>query len=212
MNFPPQNPTLARRRAFTILELLAVLTVIAIFFAMTAPHMTGMMGSGRLNSSGDFLYNKIAQAQQLAINENREVLVRFFEYESADARSDRKEFRAIQIAGRTPDGSIEPLSDVLPLRPGTIISRDPNLSPLVADSAVASGTNTIPQSDSEAAFSGFTIYADGSTSLPAIRSGPDNSWFLTVIEEKPLPDADTPKNFYCLQIDPLTGRLSAFRP
>jgi uncharacterized protein (TIGR02596 family) len=208
--FPLPRSQRTGRLGFTLMELLIVLTIIGIFFAMTAPQITGVLGSNRISSSGELIYNKLAQAQQKAITENREILVRFFEYESADAPTPDKEFRAIQFIGRDADGAVEALSDVLPLTQGTKISRDSKLSTLVTDSALASGSAEIPQTETSESYLSFAFYPDGSTSLPS-KGTTDDNWFLTVVSDKPS-STDIPKNFYCVQIDPVTGRLKAYRP
>ncbi|MFV1996167.1 MAG: Verru_Chthon cassette protein D [Verrucomicrobiales bacterium] len=213
------NPSRSHR-AFTLIELLVVLAVIAIFFAMAAPQITGVLGSSRLSSSGEFVYNKLSQAQQKALTDSREIQVRFYRYADPTLPNSSEQFRALQFVGWNDRGDVEELTEVFPLDSGMIFSRSAQLSTMMTGLPTGSDSLRIPALNAPASFVSFVFHSDGSTSLPSIAitdaggtGAVDNNWYLTIVDEaREDIEGGTPKNFYCIQIDPDSGRLTAYRP
>lgn len=216
-------------RAFTLIELLVVLGVIAVFFAMAAPQINGLLGSNRLTSMGELVYNKFSQAQQMAITESRDIQVRLFTYRDPYTPGSNDHFRGFQFAGWNDLGEMVEETDVVSLDSGIIISKNEELSSLVNNLPISEDTAIVPKVDEAVPFISFVYHPDGSTSLPdlsASGSGSggsgggisgdevDNNWYLTLVDEI---DEDRgievpPRNYYCIQIDPASGRLTAYRP
>jgi hypothetical protein len=58
-------------------------------------------------------------------------------------------------------------------------------------------------------FASFRFMPDGSTNLPQATN---TVWCVTLLNINDIVAGTTPANFYCLQIDPVTGKMKQYRP
>lgn len=65
-------------KAFTLIELLAVIVIIGLLLALTMPSMISAINATRLGQAAQEVYGVLAQAQQLASSKGRSVEVRFY--------------------------------------------------------------------------------------------------------------------------------------
>ncbi|OYW26295.1 MAG: hypothetical protein B7Z47_07755, partial [Chthoniobacter sp. 12-60-6] len=72
------------RRAFSLIEMLVVVAIIAMIMAGVTPALIRTMQSTRLASTGDSLMGAITEAKQLAYAQNVPVELRFFKYTDQD--------------------------------------------------------------------------------------------------------------------------------
>lgn len=235
---PPLKPSSWQSRAFTLIEMLTVIGIIALLVALVTPALIDVIRSTRLNSAGDGLVNRISLAQQSAISQGTEVELRFYRYmDDENERASEELFYAYQVV-QVPivDGRVRPkaLSDVYYIESGIILSSQAELSPLLQTTTeqtpvrddlfifTPTANNVDPRSVNYAA---LRFYSDGSCKmLDANDPGVDAEEaafaytippligsFLTMVEARDA-DATQPVNFYCVQIDPYTGKTRVYRP
>lgn len=189
--------------AMSLIELLVVMVVLGILLAVAGPAILSPLKGSNLNRAGQIIGDQMALARQEALTRNREVQVRFFHWASGPDTG----WRAVQVwrveatdskVTEVPVGRLQKLPD------GVVISGDAAFSPLldadplVAGDAVVGGVGTT--------YTGFRFLPGGGTDRSIIATNN----FLTV---QPVGDNPAePQNFYTLQVDPLTGKVSVFRP
>ncbi|MEE2724274.1 MAG: prepilin-type N-terminal cleavage/methylation domain-containing protein, partial [Verrucomicrobiota bacterium] len=74
-----------RIKGFTLIEVLVVLSIIAVIVAFTIPAMAPALKGSKLRQSADQLEALLARAHQKAITENSPVEVRFFRFEDPES-------------------------------------------------------------------------------------------------------------------------------
>lgn len=201
------------RQAFTLLELLAVVAVIGIAVAMVVPALQGILGATDLSRSTQTLVSQLSLARQTAVARDCPVEVRLYRVkdsaQSGAISSGR--FRAMQLFTLQESGSAVPLGKVQSFATSVIIDSGQTLSSLVHSFEQKSGTELaykIPSFDLNYECTAFRFLPDGSTDLSKA-----DCWFLTLrnnIGPDPAPSA--PRNFSCVQIDPVNGHLRTFQP
>ncbi|MDZ4289443.1 MAG: Verru_Chthon cassette protein D [Prosthecobacter sp.] len=237
---PSLQPSPRQSRAFTRIEMLTVVGIIALLVALVTPALIDVIRSTRLNSAGDGLVNRISLAQQSAISQGTEVELRFYQYMDEEAeRAGESHYYAYQVV-QVPivDGIVRPraLSDVYYIESGIINSSLLELSPLLQTTV---GQAPIPGTTSSYVFTptannvdpsgveyaALRFYSDGSCkmlsaddpganaeeSAMAYTIPPLNQSFITLVEARDA-DSPAPTNFYCVQIDSYTGKTRVYRP
>lgn len=226
-------------RAFTLIEMLVVVTIIVLLLAFSTPALMRTMQASRLSSAGDSLMGAISEAQQMAYAQNVPVELRFFLYNGDFG--DNPQFRAYQLfkvlvvtqgtgtAAQAKESSI-PVGNLVNLSEGTIIATDSQLSTGIS----GNGLEDVKDGDIKPGYSGV----EGAT-YNAIRFMPDGSCrkvgatttnngvslasltfqtlpqsFLTVTYDigVAVTEENLPKNFYTIQIDPFTGKARSYKP
>ena len=232
------NPTALPRRssgsaAFTLIEMLVVVTIIVLLLAFTTPALMRTMQSSKLASAGDSLMGAISEAQQLAYAQNIPVEMRFFKFpEGLDTENNFRAYQSFKVTQKfIDDGTVQeqllPVNNLVRLSDSVIIVPDESLSPIL----LAGGEDF--EDSKEGSANGYTGVAGAR--FNALRFMPDGSCrsvgaatgglatlsynalpesFLTVTTEsgQPITVANLPKNFYTIQIDPFTGKARNYRP
>lgn len=225
-----------RRRAFTLVEMITVVGIIALLVALATPALVDVIRSTRLNSSGDSLSNRLSLAQQSAVAKSTEVEMRFYKYvdnNNADAAG-APLFFAYQVVETPNSRDPRALSEVYYLDSGTVLSSDLNLSPML-QTAVVQQANSQNQyvfkpssgvTPDSVSYSALRFYPDGScrlltgsspgqtvaASAAAYTIQPLAQSFMTIVESRSIGSGTTPDNFYCLQVDSYTGKVRVYRP
>jgi len=223
-----------RSRAFSLIEMMVVLTVVAILMAFAAPNLFSLISSSTLSGEGTVIQNQMTLAQQTAISKSADVEVRFFKFaDEASAQLDEA-FRAFQLYQYQPDGDMVPISEFFRIRPPVAIHEE--LSTLVQASTGYSAEeaklgfsspryesgdtdNPVPitRTDTEVApYVAFRFRPDGSTDLPYRAQGSgvgrNDTWYLTLVQGEEALQSQSPDNYTCLQVNPYNGKISVFRP
>jgi uncharacterized protein (TIGR02596 family) len=219
----------SRAAAFSLIEMLIVLTVLGVLFAVAAPNLFTLMQASSLSSEGSLVRNKLTQAQQLALSRNSDVEVRFFKMRDEGAAELDEEYRGFQFYQYDSAGKLSPVSRFFRIRPPVVISSE--LSTLLKESSNQdeqgkdygfispnSGRDTVPLGDGfeELDYVAFRFRPDGSTDLPG-RSGTMDSveggdtWYLTLVQGAG-DVRELPPNYYVVQLDPFNGRVGVYRP
>jgi uncharacterized protein (TIGR02596 family) len=192
-----------RKRAFSLIEILAVVAILGILMAFVAPAIISSLGASNLNKAGQTIGDQIALARQEALTRNREVQIRFYYISNGQDAG----WRAIQIW--RVESSDDKFTDIAVSRlqrlpEGITISGDPSLSPLLKADQSVQGESNLP--GGIASYSGFRFLPGGGTG-DALTTANN---FVTV--QSSLETRNPPKNFYTVQVHPLTGKVSVFRP
>lgn len=231
-----------RARAFTLIELLVVITVIAVLMAVAAPTIIGSVTASRLTSGGETLMGLFSEAQTRANSNNRPVEVRiyrvpseedqmsgasaggffrgviFMEYYQPGEQDPRTAGTSAFVQLQTPLAIVRNSMHLLPS--GTAISEDPMMSTLIVnrppsssgggqpvEAVLRNGTKYETFSPPADEYRAFIFYPEGTDLNEAAK------WHLTVTSQDEVQKGPGAlRNFYTLQVDPLTGRLTSYRP
>jgi uncharacterized protein (TIGR02596 family) len=228
--------------AFTLIELLVVITVIAILMAVAAPTIIGSVGASRITSGGEILVGLFSEAQTRANGGNRPVEVRIYRVPSEeDQLSGAGEggfFRGVIFMEYYQPGELDPrvakdksmvqlqaplaiVRNSMHLLPGGIVisentqmstligNRPPSMSGsgLMVEAVLKNGTKYENFSPPATDYRAFVFYPEGTDLDEAAK------WHLSVTSQDDAQKSpEEIKNFYTLQVDPLTGRLTSYRP
>ena len=239
-HFPcSERPT---RRAFTLIEMLVVVTIIVLMMAIATPSLMRTMQATRLASTGDSLFGTLTEAKQLAFAQNVPVELRFFKHSDQDSPGSSVDlFRSYQLfkivittkgvgAAATFTESVVPVGSLSKLSDGVVICTDKELSPYLNSLTGTSFDDVKPNSSGGVGYSGVTgakynairFMPDGSCRrIGAVQNGfaqmdygtLSTSFFtLTYNTGQEVTTSTLPKNFYTIQIDPYNGKVRNYRP
>lgn len=219
--------SLQRKRAFSLIELVIVISVIVIIAAFTIPALNTVLKGSQLSQGAGLLVGQLNIARQQALSRNRQIEVRFYRYadvempgESLSDPSTGK-FRALQLFQITPQGVALPIEKMQTLPSSVIFSQTTGQGlstlldqptaftpkkPLVNDSAAPRLGRGV---DHNYDYISFRFMPDGSTDRK-----PTSNWHVTVIgiNDKLTSPSQPPPNFFTVQIDPVSGVTKIYRP
>lgn len=214
----------APTRGFTLIELLVVLAIMAIVATLVAPSFTNLLGSSGLSNAGSQIHDQLALARQEAVTQNREVQAIFMRLRD---RSGSIEWRAIQlwIIKETFSGlDAEPLGKMAVMETPNVISADSALSPLLTVDPYVPGADPVnnPTADDKiqtmlaqsVVKNGFQLEGWARVRLKA-NGSVDSQFttsknFITVCSTR---DSNKPPaNYATIQINPITGKVTTYRP
>ncbi len=202
--FPTPRP--AKLRAFSLIELLAVMLIIGLVAAFAVPAASTVLKGNDLTQAGQLLSNQIALGRQEALSLNRPVEVRFYKAHDTTAAGTEEYYQSLQRFVCEEDGSFKPLGKVQRLPSTILMDSSDALSPLISKGLVVP-TPASTKALKVTAAKGFRFLPDGSTNLAH-----NQIWFLTAhgvqTGEKDAP----PPNFFTVQVDPSNGNIRYFRP
>ena len=221
----------SEKRAFSLLELLAVIFIIGIIAVFVTPAVTTMLKGSQISQAEQIITDQFKLGRQEALIRNHNVqlrLIRFGDPEMpGEKAADPKTgyVRAIQLMEVLDNGAIVPIYQPQILPQSVIVDRtalstlvnDPTLStPVQAKQArnVSDGSGGDPAMpkgiDWNYDYVSFRFRPDGSTTLSS-TSG--TIWCVTLRNFNDPPKGSTPPaNFVTLQLDPVSGTVRIFRP
>jgi uncharacterized protein (TIGR02596 family) len=200
------------RRAFSLMELLVVIGVIALLAAVAVPAMGPTVRGLKLGNAGQLIADELAAARQAAVSRGVPVEVRFYLLPAHnEPESTPSVFRAVQ-SFLSHEGTAIPLNKARFLPSPVIISSEPDR--IAAESPFLAGTDhpeIEPAEDlanypkTSYKYRSFYFTPSGRADLVQGKN------YLTVVFDNDNPISDG-ANFFMIQIDPLTGGLKTYRP
>ena len=209
----------SRTRAFSLVEILVVISIIIILTGLVVQPAMQIVNGMAVTSGGQMIQSRLAIGRQLSISRNRTVEIRFFEVPDPLSPS-QSHFRLMQAWIFDANGTSPVALDKVAVLPrgiiieSTLTGGSAAYSSTLLDSAPHKGSQVIPSvGTGNYPYRAFRFRGNGSTDLEPNGTGSD-TWFLTVrlLTDLPSGTGTLPKNYYTLQIDPLTGQTKAFRP
>ena len=199
---------------FSLLELLVVIAIMAIMAVLSSYAMRGVMAASQLTSATDSIVGTLTYARQAATTMSHDVEVRLLTLPGVTGAG-ASEIRALQLIEVT-DAGKKQLGRTRFLPTGVMINSTPTLSTLarLPVENPGSGDPSLPEKGLAYTYRKFSFRPDGSTTLPLlIQNPPPDQFFLSVHQETPGMSTSTlPPNFATIQIEPLTGAVTAYRP
>jgi uncharacterized protein (TIGR02596 family) len=225
--------------AFTLIEMLVVVTIIVLLLAFSTPALMRTMQSTRLSSVGDLLMGTISEAQQMAFAQNVPFELRFYSHNGEFG--DNPLFRAYQLfkVMTVTEGtgtsaqikeSILPASGLVKFSEGIVIAADDELSPglsgLQLEDVKADGGSPGYSGVADATYTAIRFMPDGScrkvganASVSSVTQAalifqtlPESFFTITYDIGAEITAQNLPKNFYTIQIDPFTGKARNYKP
>lgn len=215
----------ARLKAFSLIELLVVVGIIAFLIVMAAPTMTSAFKGSKLTQGAEAVRNFLALAQQTAIKDNVSMEVRFYTYDDPDTPESTEHYLGYRMYAIKPSKDVvgadqsKPVtfvkgSNFTKLPQGVVISSNAEQSTLLGE-LVISGTEpdvkgiTPGEQTQTLSYKAFRFRPDGSMSLSTNRK-----WFLTLMsrDEYLREKQDTPDNFVTLQVNVNNGQIRWLQP
>ena len=205
--------------AFTLVEMMAVMAIIVVLVALIAPSMGSLLRGPLITQASDQATGLFNLARQTAITRNASVEVRFYQYgdpsfpgEQANVAASGK-YRACQLFAVDDLGKCTALGKVEMLPQAVIADSGAPLSTLLAAGQQKVWTASdpmlsLPRAGLNYNCRSFRFRPDGSTDLDASAR-----WFITLHNVN---DGDglnaPPRNFVTVQIDPISGAATSYRP
>jgi uncharacterized protein (TIGR02596 family) len=200
MKFLPHRFSQPRRAgAFSLVELLFVIVIMAILVALAIPAVQGVMSSRDLGDAGGIITTQLQAARQAAVTRNAAVQLQILKV--VDIRTgDPSAFRVVRTLIME-QGSREwrPLGRHEWLPEGTWVDEATDKSPMLSQQV--SVTN-LPAGISPSAAVGAWLMFDGSGGASVDNS---SNW-ITIASRSNTND------FLTVQIEPVSGRVRTFRP
>ena len=224
-------------RAFSLVELLVVVSVIAIIAGFAVPAVTTMIKGSQLTQGSQTLTDQLSLARSTALGRNRSVEIRFYKFGDPDSPGEDPKnpetgyFRSMQVFEVLDNGALVPAGPIQRL-PANVIMNEGPLSTIL-DNVEKKWERHPSSSDPEMPdtevgrkyhYTKFRFLPDGSTDLPPngtiTRVPTGDSWYITVhgthvAKGGAASDGATavlPANYFTLQIDPVTGSTRSYRP
>lgn len=199
---------LARRHGFSLVELLLVITLIAILAAVSMTAFGPVTQSTLITQHGGILAGELQAARMEALASNRPVAVRFYEVPGPFAALDGNQYRAAEFLRLRDDGEWERFRRLYRLPES--LAFNPNFSTLIDSGTTGVDADSEPLNEyggNSYPYVGFQFRPDGSTSLD-----PNTDYYVTLVEQRLAAESEAPPNFASIQIDPLSGSVRVHRP
>lgn len=191
------------RGGFTLTELLLVVAIMVVLMSVTLPAFTSIAMGTNLSRAGQLIGDQISLARQEAMTRNRDVRVQFFP-NLVKGGVTNYGVQIFRVEEGTDGEQLIPASRMVLLPAGLRVND--NLSPLTKADAALSGSMTNVAQYGTVQSSGFKFRPNGA---PGSAVNAANN-FLTL--QRSGDPGDQPDNFYTIQINPVTGKVTVYRP
>lgn len=218
------------RQGFTLVEMLAVITVIAVLMALAGPVMFKGVSSSKLKGAGERMLGALSEAQQTVSTKNNTIEMRFYKFDGSVSGA-ATGFRAYQLfkISTAPGSNQETAakaSECIKLPDGVMISDSSIFSPILSGSTLPDTENNASVKNT-ASYVALRFLPDGTMRMISSATGETTGTapaamtfselqksFLTLLADdgKTYGATNMPRNFFTIQIDPYTGKSRSYRP
>jgi uncharacterized protein (TIGR02596 family) len=230
----PLSKRLRAFRAFSLIEMLVVVTIVVLLLAFSAPALSRTLMASKLSAAGESIFGAISEAQQIAYASNVPVELRFFKVPDAfgvnPAYRSYQIFKIIQVTDSTGGSaqvkeSLEPVNNLVSLPESVIIVPDITLSPALSGDGLPDtkeGSSVGYSGVQTAVYNAWRFMPDGSCRKVGQSSGgfatleyqtlTESFITLTTESGQVITAQNLPKNFFTIQVDPFTGKARTYKP
>ncbi|RBP39136.1 uncharacterized protein (TIGR02596 family) [Roseimicrobium gellanilyticum] len=194
--------------AFTLVEMLLVITIVALLLGLAGSSLSGTLQSQTLAATARQLGGDLEFAALLARKENRPVDILFYKFKPGDDLGEHA-YRGYQfgvLEGFNDKGVPEYrfLTEPKRFSRGVILSPRPEHSTLLAlpEKPVSMPGAGVPETSS---YISYQIRPDGTTTLD-----PKQKHAVTLVMETDLEKGDLPPDFRTILINPVTARARVY--
>ncbi len=210
---PPQS-----RSAFTLVEILVVLLVIAIIAAFAMPAMNSVLRGSKMTIAGDDIVRAMNMARQVAVKDSAPVEFRFYYVDDPEQPGAAEAYRSFQAVRKlydprnTSEYEVEAVTPVTDLPDAVVFSDNGQFSTLLGKDELVRDQVKSGHGESERVegvdYRAIIFLPDGSVNLPDRRGSTLLLWYLTIVRETD--DLNDPKEFVAIQLDPVTGHVHRY--
>ena len=191
--------------AFTLLELLVVISIIGLVAGMIIPAMTSILQGTNLEQGARVVVDQISLARQIASTRNCTTQICLIKLAGVSSKG----YSAMQIRTPGTTGTMTAAAKMVTLPQSIVISEDgTNLSKILP---VLTDTGTMTAGGASVPYVAFSLRPSGI--VVPVLSGPSRSnLYLTVVPARVADATTLPPNNAVIQINPDTGSPLVFRP
>jgi uncharacterized protein (TIGR02596 family) len=200
----PQCQPRARRRSFSLLEMLLVLALLAVVVVLAMEGYSATVQATAVTTGADMLGDALTEARASAVAQNTTVEVRIYDLPPQPGAA--PVYDALQLHWLKADGTTPPVASPTLLPAWIVIDATPAHSSLIAansQTATPDAGDTRLNSQTRV----FHFLPDGSTDL-----NPAANWFMTVRAATQSDPAHFPSDWACIGVNATTGRPQIYRP
>ena len=210
-------------RAFSLVELLVVVAVIAIVAGFAVPAVTTMLKGSQLTQGSQMVVDQISLARQTALSRNRSVEVRFYKFGDPEIPGEKTDdptsgfFRAMQVFEVLENGAALPLGPIQRLPMNVIMhegepSTKTPLSTIITDQGANGRTRftkaQVGQDPTAPELPGMPSADKKSYEYVAFRFLPDGSTDLAPTGFKGDPKDTTSDSWYITLVNPKDAKAT----
>jgi uncharacterized protein (TIGR02596 family) len=195
-------------RAFTLVEMLVVLGIIAILATLAMSGTSSLLDNSSLTSAGQTVAGQIAVARQLASTLNETVQVRLVQTTGTVG------LQGIQVWAANSSGVSYPLTQLMTIPDSTVIDTNTSLSPLLNPNSIGYYPSTGRAAN--ALYYPFSIRPSGI--VEAVPTGTTTapltsaSLYFTIVKAHLGSVGTAPPNYITIQLNPDTASTLVYQP
>ena len=212
-----------KNRAFSLVELLFVMVIIAIIATLTMPAFNSLGRAQAISTAGSNLVDQLAMARQTAVAQNRVVEVRFYkrrEFPSqAVSTANPERFRSYRtmvydeaVLNAFAQGTLQDF----PAR--VVLCEDKTFSTLIFPYTTTVPARpflkeTLSDAEKDVPYQFIRFTPTGGTGLKAAGTPEADKWFLSIKSDHDTASTTRPaSNYVTVMLDPVSGRSRMYRP
>jgi uncharacterized protein (TIGR02596 family) len=195
-----------RRTAFTMVELLVVISIMVVLMTVAIPAFTSISKGTSMETAGQQVADAFYTAREMAVTRNRLVEVRLIQAKAQ--RDGSMVYRGLQTYFADDTGTnFTPLSRVSWLPENVLISDNSTLSPFLTQNGV--GSTNMKVSGVALNCKVIQFHADGTLNVASTTPG---KTVVTVVPFEEKGASSFPANYRSVYVNPLTGKTRVISP